>query len=57
MKLRILAEPQQGASYDDVLKAALAAEDSGLDGFFRSEHYMNIGTPAKGVSGAVPRLH
>ena len=48
MKLRILAEPQQGASYDDVLKAALAAEDSGLDGFFRSEHYMNIGTPARG---------
>lgn len=43
MKLRIFTEPQQGASYDDLLTAALAAEGAGFDAFFRSDHYLRMG--------------
>jgi len=38
--LRIFLEPQQGASYDDQLRVAKAAEDLGFDGFFRSDHFL-----------------
>jgi alkanesulfonate monooxygenase SsuD/methylene tetrahydromethanopterin reductase-like flavin-dependent oxidoreductase (luciferase family) len=41
--LRIFTEPQQGASYDDQLAVARAAEDAGFDGFFRSDHYLVMG--------------
>lgn len=40
MDLRIFLEPQQGASYDDQLRVAKAAEDLGFDGFFRSDHFL-----------------
>ncbi len=43
MKLRIFTEPQQGATYDDLLRVARAAERLGFDAFFRSDHYMRIG--------------
>jgi F420-dependent oxidoreductase-like protein len=43
MKLRIFTEPQQGASYDDLLRVARAADDLGYDAFFRSDHYMKMG--------------
>src|SRR5688572_22446905 len=43
MKLRIFVEPQQGASYDDVLAAAQATERLGFDGFFRSDHFLKMG--------------
>src|SRR4051812_50204583 len=43
MKLRIFTEPQQGATYDDLLAVAQAAERLGFDAFFRSDHYMRIG--------------
>lgn len=43
MKLRIFTEPQQGASYDQLLAVALAAEEAGFDGFFRSDHYLKMG--------------
>lgn len=43
MKLRVFTEPQQGASYDDLLRVARLAEDSGYDGFFRSDHYLVMG--------------
>ncbi len=43
MDLRIFTEPQQGASYDDLLRVALAAESLGFDGFFRSDHYLPMG--------------
>lgn len=39
MDLRIFTEPQEGASYDDLLRIARATEDLGFDGFFRSDHY------------------
>ncbi|MEV1203659.1 LLM class F420-dependent oxidoreductase [Microbispora rosea] len=43
MKLRIFTEPQQGASYDDLLRVAQAAERLGFDAFFRSDHYLRMG--------------
>lgn len=39
----IFTEPQQGASYDDQLAFAQAAERLGFDGFFRSDHYLRMG--------------
>jgi F420-dependent oxidoreductase-like protein len=47
MQLRIFTEPQQGASYDDLLAVARATEELGFDGFFRSDHFLKMG----GVSG------
>ena len=43
MKLRIFTEPQQGATYNDLLAVAKAAERLGFDAFFRSDHYRRIG--------------
>ena len=43
MDLRIFTEPQQGASYDDLLAVATTAEELGFDAFFRSDHYMKMG--------------
>lgn len=43
MELRIFTEPQQGASYDDLLAVARASEDGGFDAFFRSDHYLAMG--------------
>lgn len=45
--LRIFTEPQQGATYDDLLRVAKATEDGGFDAFFRSDHFLKMG----GVSG------
>jgi F420-dependent oxidoreductase-like protein len=42
--VRIFTEPQQGASYDDQLQVALTAEDEGFDAFFRSDHYLKMGS-------------
>ncbi|MEU8274000.1 LLM class F420-dependent oxidoreductase [Microbispora bryophytorum] len=54
MKLRIFTEPQQGASYDDLLRVAQAAERLGFDAFFRSDHYLRMGDgdPAPGPTDA-----
>ena len=43
MRLRIFTEPQQGATYDQLLALALLAEELGFDAFFRSDHYLRIG--------------
>lgn len=43
MRLRIFTEPQQGASYDDLLAVASVAEEVGFDAFFRSDHYLAMG--------------
>jgi F420-dependent oxidoreductase-like protein len=40
MRLTVFTEPQQGASYDDLLRVARHAEACGFDGFFRSDHYL-----------------
>ncbi len=43
MDLRVFTEPQQGASYDELLRVARTAEDAGYDAFFRSDHYLVMG--------------
>jgi F420-dependent oxidoreductase-like protein len=43
MELRIFTEPQQGATYDDLLAVALKAEELGFGAFFRSDHYLAMG--------------
>lgn len=43
MDFRIFIEPQQGASYDDVLELANATERLGFNGFFTSDHYLRMG--------------
>ncbi|HEX5597610.1 MAG TPA: LLM class F420-dependent oxidoreductase [Micromonosporaceae bacterium] len=50
MKLRIFTEPQQGASYDQLLAVARCVEDAGYDAFFRSDHYLRMG-PGDGLPG------
>ena len=40
MQFRVMTEPQEGASYDDLLRVALETERLGYDGFFRSDHLM-----------------
>ncbi|QEV20816.1 LLM class F420-dependent oxidoreductase [Streptomyces alboniger] len=50
MDLRIFTEPQQGATYDTLLTVAKAAEDLGFDAFFRSDHYLRMGS-ADGLPG------
>ncbi|MGH3438012.1 MAG: LLM class F420-dependent oxidoreductase [Sciscionella sp.] len=44
MELRIFTEPQQGASYDDLRRVARCAEDAGYGAFFRSDHYLKMGS-------------
>jgi F420-dependent oxidoreductase-like protein len=43
MDLRIFTEPQQGATYDDILAVAKATEELGFDAFFRSDHFLAMG--------------
>jgi F420-dependent oxidoreductase-like protein len=43
MLLRVFTEPQQGASYDDLLAVAQKTEECGFDAFFRSDHYLAQG--------------
>lgn len=44
MELRIFTEPQQGADYPTLLHVARAAEDLGFGAFFRSDHYLHMGS-------------
>src|ERR1700744_1257559 len=50
MQLRIFTEPQEGASYEQQLAVAQAAEMLGFDAFFRSDHLHRIapGSPLPG---------
>jgi F420-dependent oxidoreductase-like protein len=43
MQIRVFTEPQQGATYDDLLRVARATEELGFDAFFRSDHYRHFG--------------
>jgi F420-dependent oxidoreductase-like protein len=53
VKLRIFTEPQQGATYEQLLAVAQLAEELGFDAFFRSDHYLNMGgTPGPGSTDA-----
>ncbi|MCL2541301.1 MAG: LLM class F420-dependent oxidoreductase [Nocardioidaceae bacterium] len=42
MDLRVFTEPQQGATYDDLLAVAKLTEELGFDAFFRSDHYLHM---------------
>lgn len=44
MDLRIFTEPQQGASYETLLSVARHAEQCGYSAFFRSDHYLKMGS-------------
>lgn len=44
MELRVFTEPQQGATYDDLVTVAKEAEALGFGAFFRSDHYLGMGT-------------
>jgi F420-dependent oxidoreductase-like protein len=44
VRLVIFTEPQQGAYYSDLLRVAQTAENAGFDGFFRSDHYLSMGS-------------
>lgn len=50
MDFRIFIEPQQGASYADQLRVAQESQRLGFDGFFRSDHYLAMGS-ADGLPG------
>jgi F420-dependent oxidoreductase-like protein len=53
MELRIFTEPQQGATYDDLLAVAREAERLGFGAFFRSDHYLHMGgDPGPGSTDA-----
>ncbi|ALE72951.1 F420-dependent oxidoreductase [Pseudonocardia sp. EC080610-09] len=43
MDFRIFTEPQQGATYTDLLRVALTTQDAGYDAFFRSDHVLAMG--------------
>jgi F420-dependent oxidoreductase-like protein len=44
MGFRIFTEPQQGASYEQLLAVARTAEDAGYEALFRSDHYLRMGS-------------
>ncbi|MFD5628437.1 LLM class F420-dependent oxidoreductase [Streptomyces sp. NPDC127072] len=50
MDLRVFTEPQQGATYETLLRVAKAAEALGYGAFFRSDHYLHMGS-ADGLPG------
>lgn len=54
MQLRIFTEPQEGATYDQLLAVAHVTEETGFDAFFRSDHYAGFfsGDPGPGPSDA-----
>jgi len=44
----------QGATCDEQLALAKATEAAGLDGFFRSDHYLAIGDSKRAAAGIGP---
>ncbi len=51
MDIRVFTEPQQGASYQQLLAVAQSAERNGFDAFFRSDHYQSMGSHFSGLPG------
>jgi alkanesulfonate monooxygenase len=42
MRYALMTEPQQGLSYEEILAIARTAEESGIEAFFRSDHYASF---------------
>ena len=55
MDLGGFTEPQQGATFDDLLRVARKAEDLGHDAFFRSDHNPGDGNRRPASPGAANR--
>ncbi|MET0146814.1 MAG: LLM class F420-dependent oxidoreductase [Ilumatobacteraceae bacterium] len=49
-QLRVFTEPQEGASYADLLAVARRAEERGFGAFIRSDHYLAMGS-SSGLPG------
>ena len=49
MRVCLMVEGQEGVSWDQWVALALAAEEAGLDGLFRSDHYLSFGHPRERV--------
>lgn len=45
MRICLMIEGQEGVTWDEWLALALACEEHGLEGLFRSDHYAPIGSP------------
>ncbi len=43
MRVSLFVEPHRGATYDDQLRLARHAEDTGFEGFLRADHYQSMG--------------
>jgi alkanesulfonate monooxygenase SsuD/methylene tetrahydromethanopterin reductase-like flavin-dependent oxidoreductase (luciferase family) len=56
MRFVLMTEPQLGGTYDDLLFAAQAAEQAGLYGFSRSDHYYWSGEPGLPATDAFTTL-
>jgi F420-dependent oxidoreductase-like protein len=42
MRLALMTEPQQGLGYEEILALATTAEGSGIEAFFRSDHFASF---------------
>jgi len=51
MDFRLFLEPQNGATFDDQLRAAQTAEAAGFDGLFRSDHFLSMDQRHGGLPG------
>jgi len=45
MRVCLMVEGQEGVSWEQWLSLALACEEAGLEGLFRSDHYLSFGHP------------
>jgi F420-dependent oxidoreductase-like protein len=52
MRVCLMIEGQEGVAWDEWVALAHAAEDAGLEGLFRSDHYSAIVKPAAGALDA-----
>ncbi|MFW2340886.1 MAG: LLM class flavin-dependent oxidoreductase [Acidimicrobiia bacterium] len=52
----MMTEPQIGGTYEEILAAALWAEENGLVGFARSDHYYSSRTPSPDATDAFATL-
>jgi F420-dependent oxidoreductase-like protein len=52
MRVCLMIEGQEGVTWDEWVALARAAEDAGLEGLFRSDHYSAIVRPAAGALDA-----
>jgi F420-dependent oxidoreductase-like protein len=52
MRVCLMIEGQEGVTWDEWVALARAAEDAGLEGLFRSDHYSAIIKPAAGALDA-----